>query len=378
MNGKELRDTQLTVIRQNLPPVKRGVVYVLFAFELGLSINLDAAALKIKEGIERAQFSRHRKTPRYFDYDPPPLRVLQHGQQINAGKFFTRPQVDLTLFDFGACSVCYEIEVSGPLSHLIELSVVLYDNAFLLADARERVKLLMDAIDDAIVRPNLRESVEDFSIFHFEQFEGDPDFRSVLQHHPKEFARLLRAESDDLGDEQIDDAVSIRTSYSNKDCVVVDWNSAIFFGTSVEDVVAVLEFCNAELLEMRLLDEQLDDHLGRAYQILTTGSKAGGDLNKIARLQVDSAILYEAVENALKLLGDQYLARLYSLASNRFHLPEWEGSIRRKLDTLDSIYQKLSDRAAQRRSEVLEWIVILLIGFEIVLSIWEKLGTTAH
>jgi uncharacterized Rmd1/YagE family protein len=64
---------------------------------------------------------------------------------------------------------------------------------------------------------------------------------------------------------------------------------------------------------------------------------------------------------------------VYSLASKKFHLPEWNSSILRKLDTLDSIYHKLSDRAAQRRSEVLEWIVIVLIGGEIVMGILTKL-----
>jgi uncharacterized Rmd1/YagE family protein len=60
------------------------------------------------------------------------------------------------------------------------------------------------------------------------------------------------------------------------------------------------------------------------------------------------------------------------LASAKFHLPEWNSSIRRKLDTLDSIYQKLSDAAAQRRSEAMEWTIIILILIEVVLGIWER------
>jgi uncharacterized Rmd1/YagE family protein len=76
----------------------------------------------------------------------------------------------------------------------------------------------------------------------------------------------------------------------------------------------------------------------------------------------------------LKLLGDQYLARVYSLASLKFHLPEWNSSIRRKLDTLDSIYQKLSDAAAQRRSEALEWVIVALILIEVAMGFWEKFG----
>lgn len=375
MNNKEFKDVggSLSVMRPAVPHLKKGVCYVMFAFELGLSVKLDQAAQRIKQDVERTKFRRNRRAPKYFDYDPPPLRIVQHGQQINAGKFFTKPQADLTLFDFGGCSVSYQIDISGPMSHLIELGEVLYDNAFLLQDARERVQQLMEELGDAISRPNLSDSVEDFVVYHLEEFDGAPSIKTLLDEGSREFASLLRAERDELGLEEIRDAIGTRTSYGAEDCAVIDWNGALFFGENVDDVRAVLEFCNVEFLEMRFLDEQLDDQLEEAYSVLTT-KKGRGDANlsKVARLQVDSALLYEAVENALKLLGDQYLARVYSLASGKFHLSEWNSSIRRKLDTLDSIYQKLSDGAAQRRSEALEWIIVALILIEVVLGLWER------
>ena len=37
-------------------------------------------------------------------------------------------------------------------------------------------------------------------------------------------------------------------------------------------------------------------------------------------------------------------------------------------DVRDGIYQKLHDRAVSSRAAVLEWIIILLIAFEIVLT----------
>ena len=47
------------------------------------------------------------------------------------------------------------------------------------------------------------------------------------------------------------------------------WNAAIVFGEDMDDVRAVLEFVNVELLEMRTLDEQLDQALDRGYVALT-------------------------------------------------------------------------------------------------------------
>ena len=137
----------------------------------------------------------------------------------------------------------------------------------------------------------------------------------------------------------------------------------------------MLEFANIELLEMRHLDQQLDDALDQAYDAIARRTwrrfqlpgSSQTDLRRIARLQVDSAVLFEGVNNALKLLGDQYLARVYRLASQRFHLEEWDASILRKLQTLESIYEKMSDVAAGRRMELLEWIIILLIALSIVI-----------
>jgi uncharacterized Rmd1/YagE family protein len=57
------------------------------------------------------------------------------------------------------------------------------------------------------------------------------------------------------------------------------------------------------------------------------------------------------------------------MASRRFHLGEWDTSISRKLQTIDGIYGKMTDRAATRRMETLEWIIILLFVVSILLSV---------
>ena len=143
----------------------------------------------------------------------------------------------------------------------------------------------------------------------------------------------------------------------------------------VPDVHAVLEFVNVALLEMRLLDLQLDRALDQAYESL--GRRAWARLRfpgygdaeavRIGQMQVDSAIAFERLSNTVKLIGDQYLARVYRLGAQRFHLEAWDRGIQRKLQTLESIYDKITDRVASRRLEVLEWIIIVLIAISIVL-----------
>ena len=90
---------------------------------------------------------------------------------------------------------------------------------------------------------------------------------------------------------------------------------------------------------------------------------------ELGELKVEATGLFERTGNVLKLVGDQYVSRLYRLLSTRFHLPEWEKSIGRKLEVLEGVYEVLSDQASHFRSELLEVLVVLLIVTEIVITL---------
>jgi uncharacterized Rmd1/YagE family protein len=78
----------------------------------------------------------------------------------------------------------------------------------------------------------------------------------------------------------------------------------------------------------------------------------------------------ERVENALKLVGDLYLARLHSAAAGRFYLHEWDRIISRKLEIISDFYQVLNDRVHTMQSQALEVIIVILILVELVLAFW--------
>ena len=141
---------------------------------------------------------------------------------------------------------------------------------------------------------------------------------------------------------------------------------------------AVLEFANVELLEMRYLDQKLDRALNQAYETLSKRRPDSAAPARLLwrRLARASASFRSTTRSSSKvsttrsnLLGDQYLARVYRLINRRFHLDEWDASILRKLQTLESIYEKLSDQASNRRMEVLEWVIVLLIAFSIAIEL---------
>jgi hypothetical protein len=376
-------------------PTVRGHCYAFFAYDVGLGIDLDEAQRHLASTDRREVIRHRRRAPEYFGYQVPPLLVTQGGEPIAIGApgespFHTSEQVGCVAFDFGAVSVMYRIPFVCPLDSLLALSDALYENPSLLADSRRRVLGLLDSIRPAVTKPLVSNFVEDYVVIHIEEIAPSaapaarqaPDAapsgasaEQILLPHRSILARILRSERGELSASEIDDAVSSRVAFAPGDLAVIDWNATVLVGPDLDDVRAVLEYANVELLEMRFLDDRLDRSLETAYALL---SRRGWrrlvpglgtlDLRSIAELQVDGARLFEGVNNALKLLGEQYLARVYRMASQRLHLPEWDVSILRKLDTLESIHQKMSDYQTSRRLEVLEWVVIILIAVEVVMS----------
>jgi hypothetical protein len=95
-------------------------------------------------------------------------------------------------------------------------------------------------------------------------------------------------------------------------------------------------------------------------------------LRMLGELKAEANQWFERTGNVLKLVGDQYLARVHQNLAARFHLGEWEQSIQRKIAVIEGIYQVLSDQASTYRAELLEWVVVLLIFFEIVMAFFHR------
>ncbi len=367
------------------PLIERGSGHAFFAFDLGFSIDLNRAErllAALRDGApERLALQRGRRIPDSFEFSPMPLRMTRPGTVHAVADARTTGLVEIVLFDFGAASIEYVLPLDGPLDRLQRISEALYEHAALAADARRVMQELLETIRPAVSKPDPSPMVEDYFVFRLEDVrraDGAPCTPADLLAERSGFlASVLRSESVELSRQEVMDAMGSVISYTPQDAAIIDWNGAILFGPVGDDVVTVLEFANVELLEVRFLDDQLDRSLERAYaatqhrpgllELFT--HRTGRDLRRIASFQVDSAALFEGVNNALKLLGDQYLARVYRLAGQRMHLPEWDASILRKIATLKDTYSTTSDLQTNRRMEVLEWIIILLIAAELLLSL---------
>lgn len=350
------------------PVIRAGTCFTVYAFEVAQAIDLDAAERRLV--AERVRVKARRRAPAWFEYRPAPLRWTTTAEAQAVGAWQTQAGAEIVVYDFGAVSVGFAIALDGPLDDLPRLAEELYDNALLKAAARREVEGLVAALGDAASRPRVAALVEDYVIFHVAQLAEPLPAEALLAAHAGVVGQVLRAEARPLSEQEVAAATAFRISFGPEDVAVIETDAAFVLDPEAEDVRVVLDLANIQLLEMRYLDLRLDATLERAYEVLARGRRpglSGAELRRLARLQLDAAILFEQVSNALKLIGDQYLVRVYGMAARRFHLAEWDATISRKLATLESIYQKVSDRAATRRMEVLEWIIIILIAVSILL-----------
>jgi hypothetical protein len=349
-----------------------GHCHVYFAFLAASQVDLDRAqAIARARPTERTRFQRDRRTPAYLDFDPPPLQITLPCEPvpIGIGRFATEGQADVTIFDFGAFSVDFRVPFDATLAELNALSSALYDHDGLLGAARRRVEELVETLRPAFSGERSREVYEQYVVFDFASFEPPLPVRELLEKAELRhaLAQILRSEERRLSESRVEDALRLSISYSPDDLLVVDWSTAVAAGGSADERL-VLEFANTELLELRCLDKRLDGALEAASRSLSRRRRwffGAAELRRVAKLQVDNAMLYEAVNNAVSLLGDQWLAEVYKRIAERYDLDKWQQSVAHKLASLESIYEKISDESAVRRSELLELIIIGLIALEI-------------
>ncbi len=349
-----------------------GWCYAFFAYDIGRSVDVERAARLVRDAAERRVMRGKRRAPEWLEYEPAPLRVTRAAASFEVGRWETEAAVECTVYDFGGVSVAYRIPFDGALDEAPELSAEAAISPPLLADSRRRVEELLEQVWGAVTKPGIADTVEDYAVFALTRWEGGAE--GMAERWPQTLTRLLQGERGPVSAQQVRESLSSALSFGPDDLTLVDWDAAVVFDSEPFEALSVLEHANVELLEMRLLDGSLDALLEQSYAMLSRQTRphwwpmgpGAHELRRLAEAQMDGVLLFEGVNNAIKLVGDQYLARLYRLTAVRLHLPAWDAAALRKIATAESIYDKISSFQANRRMEVLEWIIVILISIEIV------------
>lgn len=351
----------------------RAVVYRLF--DVGYAVELERALdLLASSAPERVRPVRGEMQA--IQIPNPPLTVILGAERLAVAGRPVDAEVSARLFDFGVLSV--RLQVAGPRDATWE-AFTAFGNAVedakgeLAAVARQHARLLTERVREAIERPQLAPVEEDYIVFRIDGVRGaavpdDADIPPLLLNERRPLSADARRE-----------LLPHRFSYYADDLAILTWENALVVDPAPgeTDVEYVLEFANAQLLELRYYDALLDAELPKMYD-RAARTRAGrlpflrrGYGRLLADLQAqvaDSTEIVERVENALKVTDDVYLARIYASALEIFRGRAWRSGIDRKLGIIRETYSMLNSEAQVSRSEVLEMTIILLIVFEIVMA----------
>jgi hypothetical protein len=330
---------------------------------------------------EIEELARRRRTPASVAYSPPPLRVPLSGVSVPFAEIGPcHPEAEATLFDFGGVSVSLHVPFRLSAAQVRCLAGALAEPQPLVQAACAALAPLYHQLQPAITKPGWQPSFsEEYFVF---QFPPGPDLNPALLLRDQRpwLAGLLRLEDDPLSDQEVNQALDRVLSYTPEDLFLPDWASAVLIDRDCEETLQTIEFTNLQLLEYRFLDNRLDARLRAAAQLISRLSRRplplfrthGRHLRMLGELKAEANQWFERTGNVLKLVGDQYLARVHQHLAARFGLAEWEVSIRRNLEVIEGIYKVLADQAATYRSELLEWIVVVLILLEVVMAFFHR------
>lgn len=357
--------------------IKKGKVSIYRIFDAALEINLAVLEKTEKEGTKRLRFSKYPYTKAIQLANPPVSLDLQpfsrkiFGRDIKIG-------VIAKAYDFGVISIAFDIPIPQG-THLRELEDVsreLDQDPSIDALAMQYVTQLISSMGSAIISPDIKEDfIEDYLIFYIEELDKEMKATEFLEKYDP--ARLLLYESKGLSRSMRGETLRHSFSYYPDDLVIVHIDNALIIEPSgSSDLPDLLEFANAQIVELRYYDHVIDQELKRIYKELSRDAghaffrlrQYEALAKKITRIVTEITEVTEKVNNSLKVTEDMYYARVYRTFMTLLRSRDWETSINEKLGIVMNTYKMLHDEISAKRGYVVELSILILIAVEMVLA----------
>jgi virulence-associated protein VagC len=364
-------------------PVVDGEATVYRLYDVGYEIQLGAAlGLLAQHGAQRA--GPVRGEAQALQIKNPPVTVALGTETLQLGGDSCPVHFSTRIFDFGVVSLRARVQATPGLSwsrysefgNKVDVGM---DWSTLL---NRRLQQLLEDIAPAILRPAVSPVTEDYVVFRIHRLmSGGAAMASALL-TDDDIVPLLLNERRSLSQAARRELLPHRFSYYADDLAILTWDNALVLEPSPgnSDIEFVLEFANAQLLELRIYDALLDQEIPRMLErVARVRTHPGLLFRNYARtlaglhtLVADGTEVVERVENAFKVTDDVYLARVYSAALEIFRGREWRKGIDRKLEIIEGTYAMLNGESQAARAEALEVVIVILIAVEIVMGLLRR------
>jgi len=364
-----------------LPAIAAATLTLTRIYDVGYAVDLDRAHDLLAADAIRPRPSAGVRQSASIQIAQTPLRVDLAAATVEIEGVRLAGQLRASVYDLGAITIALTLPLPPRTSW--EAVADLFASAQEPTEEvergfREALDGLETLIRPAIERPERSPLDEDYSVLMIERLDP-PGETAALEQHPLVRSALL-GERRTLGRESY--AAITSMNYYPDDLALLSWNGALMVEpdpNAAATVLELLEFANVELLLLRSYDADLEKEIhrlnerisavhGRPY--LPIVGRYTRLLNEAQRTVFEISEVTERIDNAYRVTDDVYWNRLYSAALGVLRVGLWRTEVEQRLSLIRESYMMLRDRAESDRSASLEWIVILLIAFEIVMALF--------
>jgi hypothetical protein len=358
------------------PDISSGFLRAYFVFDVATQIDLSKLSALSDKDYQPDQIKFNTTAaPSYIQFAVAPM-VAQLAPIEVDGK---PAEVRLKIFDYGTIAIRVSVAYTGDWEQFSKLSRNFRPSKELVKCADQILQNVLKEVKHVFTEPH-DALVEDYFVAEVTKFAEPVTATTLLQNHKAALAGLVSGEVMALSPGEQEEALRIRFSYFEAELIIVTWDLSFVFDTAdgAATVESIIEFANTQLVELRTYDRLLDKHLDEIYKWKSERQRsnwlsgkriAERQDEKLRYLLVDVQELSDRANNALKMIGDAYYARLYRGVATRFALNDWQKQIESKLESVGAVYRFATDQAQHARSEFLELIVVVLIGIEILIGL---------
>ncbi|BBB92368.1 MAG TPA: hypothetical protein PKA28_16225 [Methylomusa anaerophila] len=343
-------------------------IWVYRLYDTANAISLEKAESILAAGSSVSRLRLTRVSPKAIAFKNAPVTAQLAPQQVPIAGYAYSAEVRARIYDLGVISLIFRITLPPDTTydHLVNLAVDI-DNIpeeiFLSV-----LESVVAAIRPAIIGERAPIVDEDLVIYYFQQWK---DWDMVP---------LLLAEKEPVSPETRRETLANRFSYA-EDFTVMGWDKAVVYDpTGSPDIPDLLEFANAQLLELRYYDHLLDREIDKMYDAIAEAERTAvyrrlGEYRRIRRqvleLLADITSITSKIHNSLRITEDVFYARVYTTYLRLVRIQDWAASIDQRIEVIQRSYNLLTEEVVTNRSELMEAAIILIILLEFVVSLFE-------
>ncbi len=359
------------------PRITSGSILVYRLYDIAYEIDLRKVEERLQLEARRLKIGR-KPFSRAFEFSNPPVVFqLKAVDRDIGGQRFT-VNVSGKVYDYGVVSIILEFPLrNAELQSFERLAGLLDGNDEIGTLCREQLEHVVPVLEAAASGFSMSNFEEDYTIFLIRSFEPEMTFDDVLRVY--DVSRLMLSEEKPLHAIIRNELLARRFSYYEHDGVILNWDNALMVEPSSDTEIAdILEFVNAQVLELRYYDALVDRELDSIYESIS--AKGALSILRIRKYETlaarvlgmitDLTEVTERIDTSIKVTEDVYYAKIYRAALSLYRVRDWAEGIRKKLEIASRVYDMLYREIANKRTELLEFAIVVLIVVEIVLFVF--------